>query len=162
MHLVPTRQTKKGVRFLLGRIRYTVNEPENIKIKVIKRGEKKVIVGKKGVYVLDDTLCEEVILCAWKDYLNRGYRESSRRGSRSKGNIVEHPIDITENFLRDFLMEKGVCSCFNIGYVDLEVRTIPPKEADKLIERLFEIVSTVGNTEMSFDREEMHERAGKV
>jgi hypothetical protein len=158
MHIVPTRETRKGVRFLLGRVRYHVDEPGSIDVKVIKRGEKKVIIGKKGVYVLDDNLCERLISRAWKDYLDRGYRESPRRGSRSKKEIVEHPVDIAENFLRNFLMEEGVCSCLGVGYLDFETKAIPSEEADRLIERLFEIVSEAGSTKkVSFDRKEIYE-----
>ena len=126
-HIIPVRESRKDVRFILGRVIYPKTNPKSIRVKVIKPGEPKVVVGKRGVYVLDDTLAEEVIREAWNEYLKR-YREP---GSRSGKEVIDRPIEVTESFLREFMKGKGVGELFIRGFISF---ALEGSDAEKVLE----------------------------
>ncbi|WP_457600099.1 hypothetical protein [Hydrogenivirga sp.] len=78
-------------------------------MKVIKPGMFKVIVGEKGVYVLDDEKAEELIRENWELYLREKY---GKRSPRTNKEIVEHPVEIGEEFIRRFFAGKGLLTSF--------------------------------------------------
>ena len=131
-HIIPVRESRKDVRFILGRVIYPKTNPESVRVKVIKPGESKVVVGKRGVYVLDDTIAEEVIREAWNEYLKR-YREP---GSRSGKEVIDRPVEITESFLRDFLKRKGVGELFARGFISFALEGSDVERVLELANRL--------------------------
>ena len=134
-HVIPVRESKKDVRFILGRVIYPKADPGRAKVKVIKSGEAKVIVGRRGVYVLDDALAEEAIREAWKEYLGK-YKKP---GVRSGKDIIDRPVEVTESFLREFLKRKGVGELFVRGFISFSVEGSNIKEVLELAERLRKI-----------------------
>lgn len=131
-HIIPVRESRKDVKFILGRVIYPKDNPESISVKVIKPGESKVVVGRKGVYVLDDGLTEEVIREAWKEYLKK-YREP---GKRSGKDTIDRPVEVTESLLRDFLKKKGVGELLLRGFVSFGIEGSDIKEVLELAEKL--------------------------
>ncbi|EDP74659.1 hypothetical protein [Hydrogenivirga sp. 128-5-R1-1] len=131
-HLIPVRDSKRDVRFILGRVIYPKTNPKSVRVKVIKPGEPKVVVGKRGVYVLEDTLAEKVIREAWNEYLKR-YKEP---GSRSGKEVIDRPVEITESFLRDFLKRKGVGELFVRGFISFALEGSDVEKVLELANRL--------------------------
>jgi len=131
-HVIPVRETRKDVRFILGRVTYPKTDPGKARVKVIKPGEPKVIVGRRGVYVLDDALAEELIREAWKESLKK-YKEP---GIRSGKDIIDRPVEITESFLREFLKRRGVGELFIRGFVSFSIEGSSIKEILELAEKL--------------------------
>jgi len=116
VHIVPSREFKRaGVRFVLGRVRYEVKAPEKYEIKVVKRGYPKVALGKKGVYVLNDELIEKLLREHWENYI----RDYKRREIKTKREVVEPPIEVTEEELRNFLVREGISPSVEVGWVNL-------------------------------------------
>ncbi|NPA41409.1 MAG: hypothetical protein GXO18_03965 [Aquificae bacterium] len=132
VHIIPVREFKNGVKFILGRVVYPKTEPENAKVKVIKPGESKVVVGKKGVYVLDDELAEKVILEAWKANI----RKYKNPGARSGKDTISRPVEITEDFLRSFLKSQGVGELFIRGIISFNIEGSDVGEVLKLWHKL--------------------------
>jgi len=135
VHVIPVRESRKDIRFILGRVIYPKADPGRAKVKVIKPGEAKVIVGRRGVYVLDDALAEEAIREAWKEYLGK-YKEP---GIRSGKDIIDRPVEVTESFLREFLKRKGVGELLVRGFISFSVEGSNIKEVLELAERLRKI-----------------------
>ncbi len=131
-HVIPVRESRKDIRFILGRVIYPRTDPRRARVKVIKPGESKVIVGRKGVYVLDDALAEEVIMEAWKEYLGK-YKKP---GIRSGKDIIDRPVEVTESFLREFLKRKGVGELLVRGFISFSVDGSNIKEVLELAGRL--------------------------
>jgi hypothetical protein len=116
IHIVPTREMKKsGVRFVLGRVRHDIKTPEKYELKVVRKGVPKVLVGRKGVYVLNDELAEKLLKEVWESYLKR-YR---KRGAKAKGPVVEPPIEVSEEEVREFLSREGLSPGIGVGWVNL-------------------------------------------
>lgn len=116
-HVIPTRETKRtGIKFVIGRVRHHIDSPEDYEIKVIKKGMPKIILGQKGIYVLNDYLTEKFIKEIWESYLKR-YKQ---RGSRAKTPIVEPPIEASEEELREFLLKENITPCLDTGWISFE------------------------------------------
>jgi len=110
----------------------------------IELGKKKnfdilVVVGSRGVYILDRDILFECAKRSWLSYLEK-YRTSKRRGEKAKGDIVKHPIVIYEETIRETLREIGYDPC-NCRFIDL----VPEKpesesEAKKVLKEIMDIV----------------------
>ncbi|NPA41989.1 MAG: hypothetical protein GXO18_06920 [Aquificae bacterium] len=105
LHLVPAIKRKKGLSFILGRVRHRRDNPRDYSVRVIKRGFFKVVVGERGVYILDDEKTEQIIKESWERYLEEKY--GSRR-PRTDKDIVEHPVEVKEEEIRRFFSSRGL------------------------------------------------------
>jgi len=116
VHIVPTREMKRsGVKFVLGRVKHDIKTPEIYELKVVKKGIPKVIIGKKGVYVLNDELAEKLLKEVWENYLKR-YK---KRGAKAKSSTVEPPVEVSEEELREFLSREGISPSIDVGWINL-------------------------------------------
>ncbi|QID33062.1 hypothetical protein [Pampinifervens florentissimum] len=135
MHVVPTRERKGSVYFILGRVVHPREEPMSYEVKVIRPEQHKVIIGRKGVYILDDTLCKKLISEVWEEYVRTIY---GKRERRTKQERVEHPVEISEERLRGFIRKEGIhistASCAFFSYVE----PTPAEEMKRLIEDIRE------------------------
>ncbi len=109
LHTVPAIKRKKGLSFILGRVKHRRDDPWNYSVKVIKRGIFKVIVGSRGVYILDDEKTEELIKESWERYLKERY---GKRKPRTDRDVVEHPVEVSEGEIRNFFSQKGMLISF--------------------------------------------------
>jgi len=136
VHIVPVRETKRtGVKFVLGRIRYRPKEPEKYKVKVVMKGRPKVAIGQKGIYVLNDELIEALLKESWENHL----REHRSRNIRTKKEVVEPPIEVSEEELRSFLSKKGVSSLLEVGWINLSAEVPDFKRVADIVKGVIEL-----------------------
>ncbi len=132
-HVLPTLERKNEKSAIFGRVIHERGKPLDYRVHVIKKGKPKVFVGNEGVYILEDKEVEELIKEVWERYVKTTY---GRRKPKSKKDIVEHPVEIKESDVKNFLRKKGfpliLKSC---GYILKGNRT----EKD-IIEELFDII----------------------
>jgi len=108
------REVRKEPVFVLGRVRYHTDNPKEYEVKVVKKGEAKLLVGKKGIYVIDDKIAEELIRKTWEDYLSRG----RKRKTKKKVGFVEPPVEVTEGTIRDYFSKKGIVPHLETGWIN--------------------------------------------
>jgi len=111
-HVVtPIEKRRRGPSFVLGRVSYHTDAPERYEIKVIKRGHPKLLVGKKGIYVIDDEMAEELIREVWEKRLKE-------RKKRRKSGLVEPPVEVSEENIRKYFSTKGIIPHLSVGWVN--------------------------------------------
>lgn len=109
LHVVPPIRRRRGLSFILGRVRHGRENPWDYEVKIIKSGMFKVMVGEKGVYVLDDEKARELIKESWELYLKEKY---GKRKPKTDREIVEHPVEISEESIMRFFVSRGLITSF--------------------------------------------------
>jgi len=140
VHVITVRTgVRKEPSFVLGRVRYPVDNLRDYEVKVVKKGEAKLLVGEKGIYVINDEIAEELIKRAWEDYLYRG----KKRRARKITGYAEPPVEVTERVVREYFSSKGIVPHWEIGWINFvpetpdfrtlreKIRKIIEKSADK-------------------------------
>ncbi|WP_297454076.1 hypothetical protein [Persephonella sp.] len=124
-----------------GQVIHPKDNPEDYKIELGKRKtfDFLVVVGSRGVYILDRDTLVECAKKSWLSYLEK-YKHSKRKGEKAKGNIIKHPIVIYENTIRETLKERGYdpCDCRFIDLVPDRIKT--EEEAEELLDKIIAIV----------------------
>lgn len=128
--------------FVAGQTLHPKDNPDDYRIRVgAKDIDLFVVVGERGVYILTPELVKKIAEKVWKEYLEH-YRNSPRRGSRTKEDIARHPNAIDEDTVREVLKEEGYSPC-DCRFIDLVPDT--PKSEDKAKEIVEEIITFVDN-----------------
>lgn len=135
VHEITARSgVRKEPSFVLGRVRYPVDNPKNYEVKVVKKGETKLLVGEKGIYVINDKIAEELIKKAWEDYLNKG----KRRKARKTTGYAEPPVEVTEKAVRDYFSSKGIVPHWEIGWINFVPETPDFRSLREKVRRIIE------------------------
>ncbi len=144
-----SKKIKGETRYYI--IRGVVTHPkDNPDDYTIELGKKKtfdvlVVTGSRGVYILDRDILMECAKKSWLSYL-KTYRNSKRRGEKTKSNIVKHPVVIYENTIRETLKELGYDPC-DCRFIDLVPDRITDEdEAEKLIDKIISIAEKARRT----------------
>lgn len=124
-----------------GQVIHPKDNPEDYKIELGKRKtfDFLVVVGSRGIYVLDRDTLMECARKSWLSYLEK-YKYSRRKGQKAKGDIIKHPVVIYEDTIRETLKERGYdpCDCRFIDLVPDMVKT--EEEAEKILNQIISIV----------------------
>lgn len=138
---VQMKKDKKGkFVFVAGQTLHPKDNPEDYRIRVGARDiDLFVVVGERGVYLLTPELVKKMAEKLWLKYLEH-YKDSPRRGSRTKGDTAKHPNVIDEDTLREVLKEEGYSPC-DCRFIDL----VPdrPKDEESAKQILEEIESII-------------------
>jgi len=134
LHTLPPIKRRKGYTFILGRVRHRREDPFSYEVRVVRPGYYKVIIGEKGVYILDDVKAEELIRESWERYIREKH---GKRKPRSEREVVEHPVEIAEDEIREFFVKRGLLTSFKSCAFLLE--GITPKE--NALKELIETIS---------------------
>jgi hypothetical protein len=127
--------SRKSPTFLIGRVRYDTKTPEDYEIKPVAKGKTKILIGTKGIYILNDKMTEEIISRVWENYLKE------RKGNRNrKEGIVEHPVEVIEDEVRNYFCEKGIVPMPETGWINFSYE-IP--DFEKMRKSILEIVKEV-------------------
>ncbi len=138
-----SKKTRDKTLFYIirGQVIHPKDNPEDYKIELGKRKtfDFLVVVGSRGVYILDKDTLVECARKSWLSYLEK-YKHSRRRGEKAKGDIIKHPIVIYEDTIRETLKEQGYnpCDCRFIDFVPDRVRT--EEEAEEILNQIISIV----------------------
>jgi len=116
---IEMKQDRKGrYYFMSGQTVHPKDNPKDYTIQIRKRDvDLIVVIGNRGVYLLDKDLLYKCAEKEWKKYLEK-YIESPRRGKRTKGEVARHPIVIYEDTVREVLKENGYEPCM-CRFIDL-------------------------------------------
>jgi len=155
---IKLKRDKKGqYYFMTGQVIHPKENPDDYSIKIGKKGSLRVVIGENDVYILDDKLTEEAGKISWENYLEH-YKNSSRRGQRSKGDIVRHPLIITEEDIRQAMENNNIDPCYSKW-----IRLSPDpdnkstEKVRKLLKEIEELTKEI-KTQIDFDREEINAR----
>ena len=147
--IIEMKELGKGkYAFLSGLIIHPKDNPTKYTIKLTgKNVDIYLVVGRKGIYILNRELMRDLTERVWLDYLKK-YLKSSRRGSRAKGDEIKHPSRIEEDKLRNFLKEKGFypCDCF---FIDFSVEK--PKSEEEAKSYLKEIEKIINKAKKTIE-----------
>ena len=149
------RKNEEYYSAVLGSVVHPKENPDDYTVKILATGKVKVIIGNEGVYILDDILTEKVVEARWRNYLE-SYRNSPGRGKKSRRDKVIHPIEVREDFLREFLLKEGVCRC-KTGFFDFSEERTP--EVENILKAIKRIRKKVRSNNYKFNREELYEKA---
>jgi hypothetical protein len=142
------KKDKKGRSyFISGQTTHPKDNPENYTIEVRKRDLGLIVViGERGIYILDRDLLYKCAEKEWLRYLEK-YKNSKRKGSRTKGEIARHPNIIYEDTIREVLKENGYNPCFMCRFIDLNPdKPKDTNEAKEILNKIENIIQKYRET----------------
>lgn len=158
IEFIQLKRNKKGeYYFMTGQVTHPKDNPEDYTIKIGKKGSLRIVAGENDVYILDDYLTEEAGRVSWENYLEH-YKNSPRRGQRSKGDIVRHPMVITEENIQEALKKNGIEPCY-CKWISLNPK--PEIEAQEDVKRIISEIEELTQKvkeKIDFNREEINTR----
>jgi len=138
--VVKLKEYHKRYVFMAGQVIHPKDNPENYTIKVGNKDiDLYIVIGRKGIYLLKPELVKKMAEKLWLNYLKE-YKNSKRRGSKAKEDMVRHPNVIDEDTIREVLKEEGYSPC-NCLFIDFQP-DIPKDEesAKKILEEIENII----------------------
>ena len=128
--------SRKSPAFVIGRVKYDTRAPRDYEVKPVAKGKTKVLVGTKGIYILNDEIAEEIIRKNWENYLER---RKKRKRVRKEG-IVEHPVEVLEDEVRNYFCGKGIAPMPETGWINFSYE-VP--DFEKMRKSILEIIEEV-------------------
>jgi len=137
---VELKKINKKYVFMAGQVVHPKDNPENYTIKIGRENiDLFIVAGERGVYLLKPELVKKMAEKLWLNYL-KNYKNSSKRGSKAKDNMVRHPNVIDEDTIREVLKEEGYSPCYCM-FIDIKPDKPEDKEsAKKILEEIESII----------------------